>query len=127
MPRFCYIFLAMASSNRDILDALKLRCIPANEAKMFGEQFINSSKNVSPNSKKKITASVAPLKQEPDLPDQDEAEKFGRNDKMDKNGIPDIFKLSASEARSRLVSRKKDPRRDSQMSLKEKYKLVSNM
>uniref|UniRef100_A0A8R1TTA9 PDZ domain-containing protein n=1 Tax=Onchocerca volvulus TaxID=6282 RepID=A0A8R1TTA9_ONCVO len=86
-----------------------------------------SSKNVSPNSKKKITASVAPLKQEPDLPDQDEAEKFGRNDKMDKNGIPDIFKLSASEARSRLVSRKKDPRRDSQMSLKEKYKLVSNM
>lgn len=43
------------------------------------------------------------------------------------SGIPDIFKLSAGEARSRLVSRKKDPRRDAQMSLKEKYKLVSNM
>ncbi|OZC04861.1 PDZ/DHR/GLGF domain protein [Onchocerca flexuosa] len=118
---------------------------PTNEVKMFGEQFIDSNvssskfhyklicqdivaeKNVSPNSKTKITASVAPLKQEADLLHQDEAEKFERNDKMDKNGIPDIFKLSAGEARSRLVSRKKDPRRDSQMSLKEKYKLVSNM
>ncbi|CAG9533895.1 unnamed protein product [Cercopithifilaria johnstoni] len=93
---------------------------------MFGEPSINSSKNVSPNSKRKITASVAPLKQEANLPRQDEA-KFERNDKMDKSGIPDIFKLSADEARSRLVSRKKDPRRDTQMSLKEKYKLVSNM
>ncbi|KAL3982336.1 hypothetical protein ACH3XW_46785 [Acanthocheilonema viteae] len=89
--------------------------------------FHSLQKNVSPNSKTKITASVAPLKQEADLPHQDEAEKFERNDKMDKSGIPDIFKLSAGEARSRLVSRKKDPRRDTQMSLKEKYKLVSNM
>ncbi|EFO24616.1 hypothetical protein LOAG_03873 [Loa loa] len=79
------------------------------------------------NPKMKVTASVAPLKQEADLLHQEEAEKFERNDKMDKNGIPDIFKLSAGEARSRLVSRKKDPRRDTQMSLKEKYKLVSNM
>uniref|UniRef100_A0A1I8EZD2 PDZ domain-containing protein n=1 Tax=Wuchereria bancrofti TaxID=6293 RepID=A0A1I8EZD2_WUCBA len=100
---------------------------PTNEVKMFGEQSVNSNKNVSPNSKPKITASVAPLKQEADLPHQDEAERFERNDKMDKSGIPDIFKLSAGEARSRLVSRKKDPRRDTQMSLKEKYKLVSNM
>ncbi|VDO28177.1 unnamed protein product, partial [Brugia timori] len=85
-------------------------------------------KNVSPNSKPKITASVAPLKQEADLSHQDEAESpfFGIEDFL-VSGIPDIFKLSAGEARSRLVSRKKDPRRDTQMSLKEKYKLVSNM
>uniref|UniRef100_A0A915PGT1 Uncharacterized protein n=1 Tax=Setaria digitata TaxID=48799 RepID=A0A915PGT1_9BILA len=120
----------------------------------------------------KVTASVAPLKQGMDLSLQDDTEKFGRNDKVDKSaqcivasifkmfqcldythvflsvklllsaggesfsgqllldyclGMPDIFKLSAGEARSRLVSRKKDPRRDTQMSLKEKYKLVSNM
>ncbi|VDK77582.1 unnamed protein product [Litomosoides sigmodontis] len=89
--------------------------------------FHSLQKNVSPNSKTKITASVAPLKQEADFPHHDETEKFERNDKTDKSGIPDIFKLSAGEARSRLVSRKKDPRRDTQMSLKEKYKLVSNM
>uniref|UniRef100_A0A0R3RZC9 Ovule protein n=1 Tax=Elaeophora elaphi TaxID=1147741 RepID=A0A0R3RZC9_9BILA len=89
--------------------------------------FHSLQKNVSPNSKTKITASVAPLKQETDLPHQDEDKKFERDDKMDKSGISDIFKLSAGEARSRLVNRKKDPRRDTQMSLKEKYKLVSNM
>lgn len=35
--------------------------------------------------------------------------------------------MSAKEARSMLVHRKKDPRRDVQMTLEEKYKLITNM
>ncbi|VDM97278.1 unnamed protein product [Thelazia callipaeda] len=82
-----------------------------------------NKKNAYSNSAK-VMASVAPLKQEANNFD---TKMLEGNDVMDKSGVPDIFKLSAGEARSRLVNRKKDPRRDSQMSLKEKYQLVSNM
>ncbi|VDN29181.1 unnamed protein product [Gongylonema pulchrum] len=94
----------------------------------FGEKLDQSNEEAaSPNPVTKVTASVAPLKQASESPVSFESEKFGKDDRMNKQAASDIFTLSAGEARSRLVNRKKDPRRDVQMSLQEKYQLVSNM
>uniref|UniRef100_F1L471 Na(+)/H(+) exchange regulatory cofactor NHE-RF1 n=1 Tax=Ascaris suum TaxID=6253 RepID=F1L471_ASCSU len=69
----------------------------------------------------KVTASVAPIRQP--SPITERRESTGKHGQRG----DDIFMMSAKEARSMLVHRKKDPRRDVQMTLEEKYKLITNM
>ncbi|KAK0399553.1 hypothetical protein QR680_003101 [Steinernema hermaphroditum] len=45
----------------------------------------------------------------------------------DNDSSMDIFKMSASEARARLMNRKKDMRKGSEMSMDEKHRLIANM
>ncbi|VDK18447.1 unnamed protein product [Anisakis simplex] len=95
---------------------------------MFQQSASSDKDNHFPSSK--ITASIAPIRQPSPttlsshpLP-QDSPQNF--NNKHPQPG-DDIFMMSAKEARSMLAHRKKDPRRDRQMTLDEKYRLITNM